>query len=159
MTDQTVDCVAQCAVNLTKEELNQITRDVHQTLIHPKGNELYANYLAVSPDRLKCLEIYNTCSKYLNKEQNQSTKENLSTDSLQSLFTKVERLEETVSNIDVPELDLDLMKKFKNALKEEKTREALLTVLDETKTRCQLSLSGKIHEHFTNHIISRYRSS
>ncbi|XP_036140094.1 uncharacterized protein LOC105827761 isoform X1 [Monomorium pharaonis] len=163
MTDQ---AMAQGEVKLTEEQLNQITRDIHYTLTHSEGNKLYARFLEHNaavypncPELLKCLETYNTCSKYLNKEQNQSVEGNLSTDSLEFLFTKVEEIKKTVKNIDVSEIDLDLMTKFEIALKEKKTKEALLTVLDETKTRCQHALSGEIYRHFTNYIISRNYSS
>lgn len=70
LADQMIDCMGRCIDSLTKEELDQITDNIHRTLTHPKGNELFASYLAQFPDSLACLNVYNTCSKYLAEEQN-----------------------------------------------------------------------------------------
>ncbi|XP_011169491.1 uncharacterized protein LOC105202601 [Solenopsis invicta] len=144
------DCIGKCIDKLSNEELYQITNNVHKTLTHPKGNKLFAMYLAQFPDRLACLNVYNTCSKYLDEERNQSIAGNSSEESLETLITKVEMIKETVDDMD--EIDLSLMKQFKDAL-ETKTKIALLTVLENTQAQCQRSLSGKIHERFVDHIL------
>ncbi|TGZ32739.1 uncharacterized protein [Temnothorax longispinosus] len=147
---QTTDCLGRCD-NLTMEELDQITDNIHKTLTHPKGNELFASYLEQFPDSLACLNVYNTCSKYLTEEQNRSIHGSSSEESksLESLVTKVEMMQKTV--FDLNEIDFRLMKQFKVAL-EIKTKEALLNVLENTKDQCQNCLR-KMHERFRDYIL------
>ncbi|XP_024893291.1 uncharacterized protein LOC112468386 [Temnothorax curvispinosus] len=150
---QTTDCLGRCD-NLTMEELDHITDNIHKTLTDPKGNELFASYLMDGQfsDSLACLNVYNTCSKYLTEEQNRSIHGSSSEEeskSLESLVTKVEMMQKTV--FDLNEIDLSLMKQFKDALKE-KTKEALLNVLENIKDQCQNCLR-KMHERFRDYIL------
>ncbi|XP_011860995.1 PREDICTED: uncharacterized protein LOC105558092 [Vollenhovia emeryi] len=149
LADQTIDCMGRCVDNLTMEERNLITDNIHKTLTHPKGNELFASYLAMFPDSLACLNMYNTCTKYLAEERNRPIDKNSSEESLESLITKVKMVRETAE--DMNDLDFCLMKQFKVAL-ETRSQETLFNVLEATKEQCQECLR-KMHERFRDHIL------
>jgi len=70
LADRMIDCIRRS--NLTREELNRITDNVGRTLIHPKGNELFASYLVEFSDSSACLSVYNTCAEILAEERNRS---------------------------------------------------------------------------------------
>ncbi|KAL0102597.1 hypothetical protein PUN28_018120 [Cardiocondyla obscurior] len=150
-TDEAVDCLGRCINILSQAELDEITENVHRALIHPKGNELFANYLSQFPDSLECLNIYNICSEYLAQEPNQPIRGNVleESQSLESLITKVKTVRETA--LTVTATDLQLMKQFNEALKIQ-TREALLDVLQNAKEYYQNCLR-KMHERFRDYIL------
>lgn len=63
-----IDCIGKCTSGLSRAELNQITESVRQTLNHHRGRELFHSYLEKGKreDDLACLDLYNTCTDYVN---------------------------------------------------------------------------------------------
>ncbi|XP_011635098.1 uncharacterized protein LOC105425845 [Pogonomyrmex barbatus] len=158
LPDQKITCLGKCLDNMTKEELNGITENIHNTLIWPKGNELFTNYLEQYNfrDSLECLNLYNKCSECLAEKKKQLSKKNLKEfELLESLFVEVRAIKEIVEDLDgIPELDMDLMKQFNEALKT-RTNIELLAVLEETRIRCRNYLR-KSHEGFKEYVVEQY---
>lgn len=88
----------------------------------------------------------NFCNKKIYRIHGNSSEES---ESLDSLITKVKMVQKTV--FDLNEIDFRLMKQFKVAL-ETKSKEALITVLEDTKEQCQNCLR-RMHERFRDYIL------
>lgn len=150
LSSQTIGCIGKCTIGLTAEELDQITDNINRTLAHPKGRKIFKRYLQQRnlQSSLECLKLYKICSKFLAKELTQSQ----STDSnLESLTVDVTMVRDIVEDLDgVPQIDMALMKRFNEALTN-KTREALLAVLEDTRDRAQDYLRS-IHQNFKQYI-------
>lgn len=71
-TNRSIGCIGKCTSGLTLEDLDQITDHINQTLLHPKGREVFRKYLTLArrKDDLACLEFYENCCEYIEKEEN-----------------------------------------------------------------------------------------
>lgn len=129
-----IGCIGKCTSGLTLEELDQITDSINQTLQHPKGTEVFRKYLKLSRrnDDLECLELFETCTKIVDKEEKyvKTTKEA----TLDNLKEDVNTAMALAEDLDVPEIDLSIMLRFNEAVNSE-SREAMLNVLQDTKLR------------------------
>ncbi|XP_033222600.1 uncharacterized protein LOC117176464 [Belonocnema kinseyi] len=133
-TNKIVGCIGKCTSGLTLEELDQITDHINQTLLHAKGREVFRKYLTLArrKDDLACLEFYENCSEYIEKEENYVRRVKEPTlDFLKNDFANALAIAE---DIDVPEIDLAILERFVEALDSE-SREAMLSVLNDTKLR------------------------
>ena len=65
-------CIGICNSGLTLKELDEITDNVNQVLLHPKGKEMFRRYLNLArrKDDLACLELYENCFECIEKEEN-----------------------------------------------------------------------------------------
>jgi len=137
-----INCFGSCVDNLTTREFDQISDNVHNTLTHPKGNQLFESYLQQKQlkDSLKCLEMYNTCISILR---------NSSEESLASLIAQVKEVQEMGE--DMTEIDVVLEQQIEEAL-EERNNTKLVKVLEEIKVVCQNHLYYK-HKGFVAYIM------
>ncbi|XP_072755366.1 uncharacterized protein [Anoplolepis gracilipes] len=147
---QTIGCIGKCTTGLTTEQLDQITDNINKTLSHPKGRQIFERYLQRCNlyNSLECLKLYKTCSEFISKELTQSQSKG---SDLKSLTIDVTTVKEIAEDLDgVPQIDMALMKRFNEALTNE-TREALLTVLEDTRDRSRDHLRN-VHQSFKKYI-------
>ncbi|XP_029676413.1 uncharacterized protein LOC115243491 [Formica exsecta] len=150
LSTQTIGCIGKCTTGLTAEELDQITDNINKTLSHPKGRQIFERYLQRRNLRssLECLELYKTCSEFLAKELTQSQSKD---SDLVSLTIDVTTVREIAEDLDgIPQIDMALMERFNEALTN-KTREALLAILEDTRDRSRDYLRN-VHQSFKKYI-------
>ena len=60
---QVIGCIGKCTTGLSRDELDQITDNINETLAHPRGREIFRKYLKRRDleDSLECLNLYETC--------------------------------------------------------------------------------------------------
>lgn len=145
LSRRTIGCIGKCTSGLKREELDQITDNINRTLTHPRGRQIFRRYLEQRSltDNLECLNIYETCSELLAREQSISTKDS----NLARLTNDVTELKELVEDLDgVPQIDLAFLERFNEALNSE-SRITMLAILDDTKERLRNHLR-RVHESF-----------
>ncbi|KAK1128704.1 hypothetical protein K0M31_019856 [Melipona bicolor] len=147
LSKQTVGCIGKCTSGLSIDELDQITDNIHKTLNHPRGREIFKKFLERRDlrDNLECLTLYEVCFEIIAEETNfsQSRRET----SLESLIEKVMQVKEMAEDLDgVPQIDMALLERFNEALNSE-SRTSLLSVLTDTRDRCRDHLR-RVHESF-----------
>lgn len=66
-----VGCIGKCTSGLTAEELDHVTDNIHKTLTHSRGRQIFKEYLKQERrhDDLECLKFWEKCSEYIEKEQ------------------------------------------------------------------------------------------
>lgn len=151
MTSKVIGCIGKCTSGLTLEELDQITDNIYQTMRHPKGRDVFRKYLILSHrnDDLECVELYETCTKIMDKEEKylKTAKE----PTLESLKNDVNSAMALAEELDVPEIDLSIMLRFNEAVNSE-SREAMLNILHDTKLRLMEHLKNA-HKGFTTYAL------
>ncbi|XP_011266766.1 uncharacterized protein LOC105257674 [Camponotus floridanus] len=147
---RTIGCIGKCTTGLTAEELDQITDNINKTLSHPKGRQIFERYLQQRnlQSSLECLELYKICSESLAKELSKLQSKD---SDLESLIVDVMTVREITEDLDgVPQIDMALMERFNEALTN-KTREALLNILEDTRDRSRDYLKN-VHQSFKQYI-------
>ena len=71
-SSKSIGCIGKCTSGLTLKELDQITDNINQTLLHPLGRSIFRKYLTVGrrKDALASLDLYETCCEFMEKEEN-----------------------------------------------------------------------------------------
>ncbi|KAI4480421.1 hypothetical protein M0802_014241 [Mischocyttarus mexicanus] len=140
-----IGCIGKCTTGLKREELDQITDNINKTLTHPRGREIFRRYLEQCDlyDNLECLDLYETCSKFIEKEQNTLSKDS----NLESLQNDVRHVKELLEDLDgVSQIDLALLERFNDALNSE-SRITMLAILEDTRERLRDHLR-RVHGSF-----------
>ncbi|XP_011494283.1 PREDICTED: uncharacterized protein LOC105359382 [Ceratosolen solmsi marchali] len=151
-TRTTLGCIGKCTSGLTVEQLDFLTDHVQRTLGHAQGRKMLAEYLSQGKrdTDLRCLELYEKCAAYIDKERRYrlSTKE-----------PRVEPLENDVNLAlsaaeeldDVPEINLDLLEKYTDALAN-RSSDSMIDVLEETKY-CLMNHLRQAHKGFRAYVM------
>ncbi|GAB1862471.1 hypothetical protein CAJAP_03550 [Camponotus japonicus] len=150
LSARTIGCIGKCTTGLTAEELDQITDNINKTLSHPKGRQIFERYLQQRnlQSSLECLELYKICSESLAKELSKLQSKD---SDLESLIVDVMTVREITEDLDgVPQIDMALMERFNEALTN-KTKEALLNILEDTRDRSRDYLKN-VHQSFKQYI-------
>lgn len=166
LSRRTIGCIGKCTSGLKREELDQITDNITKTLTHPRGRQIFRRYLEQRnlKDNLECLDLYETCSEFIAKEQkyvydfyckfyvfhcnifyvySTSSKDF----NLESLTNDVTRMKELLEDLDgVPQIDLALLERFNGALNSE-SRITMLAILEDTRERLKDHLR-RVHGSF-----------
>lgn len=167
LSRRTIGCIGKCISGLKREELDQITDNITKTLTHPRGRDIFRRYLEQRNlrDNLECLDLYETCSEFIVKEQKYVydfyCKFNLSLTAtyfyvcstplkdfnIESLTNDVARMKELLVDLDgVPQIDLALLERFNEALNSA-SRITMLAVLEDTRERLKDHLR-RVHGSF-----------
>ncbi|XP_043496619.1 uncharacterized protein LOC122520583 [Polistes fuscatus] len=128
-----IGCIGKCTSGLKREELDQITDNIIKTLTDPRGRQIFRRYLEQRDlhDNLECLDLYETCSEFIEKEQNTLSKDL----NLEGLQNDVRNMKELLEDLDgVPQIDLALLERFNDALNSE-SRITMLAVMEDTRER------------------------
>lgn len=150
LSPKVIGCIGKCTSGLSLEELDHITDNIHRTLSHPRGIEVFARYLEKREhtDSINCLKLYETCCKFIEAAENcpESRKEQL----LDVLIGHVTEVREMADDLDgVPQIDFRLMRSYNEALNS-KSKIDLLAVLEVTRNRCRDYLRN-IHGSFKDY--------
>lgn len=123
-----------CICGLSRDELDQITDNVERTLSHPRGREIFKEFLRLRryQDNIETVNLYEVCCTVI--EQNCLRSRNES--SLNLLKDDVAAVKETAEDLDVAPIDKHLLTEFTKAL-DGGSRTELLSVLENTKDRCR----------------------
>ncbi|XP_060832364.1 uncharacterized protein LOC132916405 [Bombus pascuorum] len=147
LPSQTIGCIGKCTSGLSIHDLDQITDNIHKTLTHPRGREIFRNFLEQRglTDNLKCLALYETCLQILTEESNFSHSKKETT--LESLTNRVMQVKEIAEDLGgVRQIDMELLQRFNEALNSN-SRSSLLSILADTKNRCRDHLN-RVHGSF-----------
>ncbi|XP_058793985.1 uncharacterized protein LOC131665842 [Phymastichus coffea] len=128
-------CIAECTSGLTADELDRITDHVQCTLSSAQGRRIFRQYLSEARRRtdVACLELHEQCCRALDDER--LSRPGQEAAGVEPLLTDVGRALSLAEDLDgVPEIDLALLERYTEAL-ESRSRDALLAVLEETKSR------------------------
>jgi len=142
--DEFYSCIGKCVVGLSLAELDRITDHVKYALESEKGRFMFKKYLEQGhlQSDLKCLNMYSAVAKHVadsDREGNQSS-EPLQ-EALNSISLELQELD------DIPEFDLDFLYKIESTLFTG-SRQDMLDILEETKLKCQGSLT-QAHKGFS----------
>lgn len=144
---KTIGCIGKCTSGLSIDELDQITDNIHKTLTHPRGREIFKKFLEQRGlrDNLECLALYETCMQIITEETNFSYSKKGTT--LESLIKRVMQVKEMAEDLDgVPQIDMALLERFNETLNSD-SRTSLLSILADTRDRCRDHLRN-VHESF-----------
>ncbi|XP_076171231.1 uncharacterized protein LOC143148622 [Ptiloglossa arizonensis] len=147
---QVIGCIGKCTLGLNNEELDQITDNINKTLTHPQGRKIFKTYLTQRnlDDKLECLALYETCSRFIDKGTCSQSKELR----LETLIKDVTTVKEMAEELDgVPQIDKALLQSFNKALNSE-SRTEMLAVLEDTRKCCRNHLK-EVHESFKTYAL------
>ncbi|XP_031840588.1 uncharacterized protein LOC116430491 [Nomia melanderi] len=148
---QVIGCIGKCTSGFNREELDQITDNIHRTLSHPRGREIFRRYLERRQltDNIECLALYETCNQFL--EEGKSDSPSRKVPPLELLINHVTKVKEMAEDLDgVPEIDWALLRSFTQAL-DSQSRTDLLCVLEDTKDKCRNHLKS-VHGSFKKYV-------
>ncbi|XP_076623663.1 uncharacterized protein LOC143343048 [Colletes latitarsis] len=132
---RTIGCIGKCTSDLSSEELDQITDNINKTLAHKEGRKIFKKYLQEFDlrDDLECLELYETCCKYiLEGSRLQSNNDSC----LEQLTRNARMVKKMAEDLDgVSRIDKAFLKNF-NTVLDRNSRIELLDVLVDTRDRC-----------------------
>ncbi|XP_012283999.1 uncharacterized protein LOC105701655 isoform X3 [Orussus abietinus] len=148
-------CWETCISGLSREDIDQVTDHIHQTLSHHKGKKIFRTYLKQCQrvDDLACLDLYDICNDFIVKEESyrcsseEPTLDNLTKD-VQAAMDMAEALD------DIPEIDLAILERFQAAVTSS-SRDDKLRVLEDTKVRLMDHLRNA-HDSFKVLILQHY---